>query len=318
MSMLSCRVLCLLAIVLCCVGVAHAGASGQAGRVEEAQEKEKEVLKQKEKCENAAKAALKAADEAQEFVDTTLKKLETIAADPEEVKRTKNKGDEHIKNVAKAAKKANEVAEQTTKSMAAPRDLVNILRGEYDDNLATSVEKLIKDAEKAADDAIIHADKASMCIGKVVSVLQKLDAAVVAAAKEKKEKQVEPQPKPQEQTNKTSPGGQQGHTEGNQTEETQEIQVESQPQEQTNKTSLGEQQGHTEGNQTEQTQKEKQRQHYRSTVTINIHGDNLDALLSGAANNSGMALNDGSSSPALLRVPLLLLLLSVLGCMAVC
>ncbi|ORC93057.1 uncharacterized protein TM35_000023830, partial [Trypanosoma theileri] len=185
MSMLSCRVLCLLAIVLCCVGVAHAGASGQEGRVEEAREKAKEVLKQKEKCDKVTKAALKAADEAQVFVDTTLKKLETIAADPEEVKRTKIKGDELVENAMKAAEKANEVAEQTIKSMAAPRDLVNILRGQDDYDLSTSVEKLIKDAEKAADDAIIHADKASMCIGKVVSVLQKLDAAVVAAAKEK-------------------------------------------------------------------------------------------------------------------------------------
>ncbi|ORC82784.1 uncharacterized protein TM35_000841010 [Trypanosoma theileri] len=144
MSMLSCRVLCLLAIVLCCVGVTHAASiPGQAGRVEEAQEKAKEVLKQKEECLNAGEAARKAAHEAQLFVDTTKKNLKTIAADSKEVEKTKNKGNELSENAMKAGGEAEKVAEQTTKSMAGPKDLVDILRslGEYD--LATSVEKKI-------------------------------------------------------------------------------------------------------------------------------------------------------------------------------
>ncbi|ORC82790.1 uncharacterized protein TM35_000841070, partial [Trypanosoma theileri] len=308
MSMLSCRVLCLLAIVLCCVGVAHADPAASqrsVGQVDGKAELVEKTKKLKAECEEVGEAARKAAHAAQEFVDTTKKNLETIAANPDNVEKTKSEGDELIENAMKAAKKAEELAEQTRESATKTEEIVTLLRGQ--ENYGAREAMIV--AYKAADDAFKHADDATICAYNVKKVLQKLDDAVAAAKEKEEEKQVQPQPQPQEQTNETSLGEQQGHAEGNQTEQKEEKQVASQTQEQTNETSLGEKHGHTEGNQTEQTQ-EKQKQHYRSTFTINIHGDNLDALLNGAANKSGMALNDGSSSPALLRVPLLLLLLS--------
>ncbi|ORC82788.1 uncharacterized protein TM35_000841050 [Trypanosoma theileri] len=275
MSMLPCRVLCLLVIVLCCVGVTHAGASGHAERVKEAEAKVDETLRLKEECEEATKAVTEAGLAAQRFAHATEINRVAIAADPNEVNKTKSEGLKFIENTTKAAKKAEEVRDRTTDSIKDTRDNSFILGAKMEE-----AEQAADNAESATRDATSAIETAETHINGVKKVLKELEDAVAAA--EKKEKQVE-----------------------------------AQPQEQTNETSLGEQQGHTEGNQTEQTQ-EKQKQHYRSTFTINIHGDNLDALLNGAANKSGMALNDGSSSPALLRIPLLLLLLSVLGCMAVC
>ncbi|ORC90346.1 uncharacterized protein TM35_000081440 [Trypanosoma theileri] len=270
MSMLSCRVLCLLAIVLCCVGVAHAAVPpGALQYVKEAQEKAKETLKLKAECENAANAAREAADKAQQFVVATESGVETIAADPDKVEKRKSEGHELIDKAMKAAAEARKVANRTTDSKIETENKASLARlsaGETDPEPEeiVEVEKAAEHAESAVRAAGQSADDAEGAAKRVEDVLKKLDAAVVAAA-EKKEKQVESQ------------------------------------------------------QQTQEKQKEKQKQHYRSTVTINIHGDNLDALLNGAANNSGMALNDGSSSPALLRVPfLLLLLLSVLGCMTVC
>ncbi|ORC93055.1 uncharacterized protein TM35_000023810 [Trypanosoma theileri] len=276
MSILSCRVLCLLAIVLCCVGVAPAASHGMLSPVELAKKKVEETLRLKGECEEATNAVTEAALAAQRFAHNTEIHLVTIAADQKEVEKRKSEGLQFIDNTTKAAEKATEVRDKTTASVKETRDNSIFLREK-----AEEAEQAADNAESATRDATSAIETAKTHINGVKKVLKELDAAV-AAAKEK------------------------------------EKQVESQTQEQTNKTSLDEQQGHTEGNKAEQTQKEKQRQHYRSTVTINIHGDNLDALLNGAANNSGMALNDGSSSPALLRVPLLLLLLSVLGCMAVC
>ncbi|ORC93047.1 uncharacterized protein TM35_000023730 [Trypanosoma theileri] len=278
MSMLSCRVLCLLAIVLCCVGVAHAAASSYEELVKEAREKVKETLRLNAECAKATNAATEAAHAAQLFALEIGKKLETIAANPDDVNKTKSKGRELIEKATQAAGEAEKVRDQTTAIKTAAVTAAVLFEDVFveAEQAADNAEKAVHDANNAIDNAKLHAER-------VEKVLKDLDAEVVAAAEKKKEKQVE-----------------------------------SQTQEQTNETSLGEQRGHTEGNQADQKQ-EKQKQHYRSTVTINIRGDNLDALLNGAANNSGMALNDGSSSPALLRVPLLLLLLlSVLGCMAVC
>ncbi|ORC82785.1 uncharacterized protein TM35_000841020 [Trypanosoma theileri] len=257
MSMLSCRVLCLLAIVLCCVGVAHANASGQQTVVSRFVEQAKKlagVTKElKEKCVSAGNAARQAAEEAHVFAVTTQKKLETIAANPEEVKKTKSKGDELIKNAMKAAAEAEKVREQTTDSADKTDEEVVVveLHAGSSDSLPqeiVEVSNVIKDARNAVFEAGDHVDAAKTYANDVKNVLQKLDAAVVAAAKEReKEKQVESQPQPQEQTNETSLPP-------------------------TN-----------------------------ATIT------------------NGTKRNDGSSSPALLRVPLLLLLLlSVLGCMAVC
>ncbi|ORC93050.1 uncharacterized protein TM35_000023760 [Trypanosoma theileri] len=245
MSILSCRVLCLLAIVLCCVDVTHAAASQRSvGQVDGKTEFVEKTKKLKEECEKATKDAKEAAYAAQEFFDTTKVKLKIIAANPNEVEETKSKGHELSEKAMKAAKKAGEVAEQTTKRIPETKELVRIyLTGEQ----AEAANEAIKEAEKAALDAEQHAEKAVKLAYLVLELLQQLDAAVVAAKEKEEEKQVEPQTQPQEQTNETS------------------------------------------------------RLPNNATIT------------------NGTKRNDGSSSPALLRVPLvLLLLLSVLGCMAVC
>ncbi|ORC85966.1 uncharacterized protein TM35_000311520 [Trypanosoma theileri] len=280
MSMLPCRVLCLLAIVFCCVGVAHADALSPyfVNLVKEANELAEKTSKLKVECDNAATAARQAGEEAHVFANEILSSLDKIAADPKEVEERKSKGQKLIDNATKAAEKAEKVRDETSESARATEDKA-MFPGVPEEKVE-GAKKAAEEADKAVQAAINDIDAAKTYAKHVEDALQKLETAV-SAAKEKKEKQLESQ-------------------------------------EQIKETSLGEQQGLTEGNKVEQTQ-EKQKQHYRSTVTINIHGDNLDALLNGAANNSGMALNDGSSSPALLRVQLLLLLLlSVLGCMAVC
>ncbi|ORC82797.1 uncharacterized protein TM35_000841140, partial [Trypanosoma theileri] len=204
MSMLPCRVLCLLAIVLCCVGVAHAESAADdypdsfQGFVERARKIVNKTLRLKEECVNAGMAALKAADEAQLFVDTTKEKLENIAADQEEVKRTKIKGDELIENAMKAAEKAKELADKIFESKTENEKKTAVLFQEELDK----AREVFKDAENAAHDAEQHAEKAVKLAFLVLEVLQKLEAAVAAAKEKGKEKQVEPQP--QEQTNETS------------------------------------------------------------------------------------------------------------------
>ncbi|ORC85965.1 uncharacterized protein TM35_000311510 [Trypanosoma theileri] len=264
MPMLPCRVLCLLAIVFCCVSVTHANAHGKSPYVELARKKVEETLKLKEECERITTATTDAAHKAQAFAEEIKANLETIAADPKEVEKRKIEGRKFIENTTQAAAEAKEVADKTTESATETKNKVFALPDEEEKMKA---EDAAEEAENAARVVKEAEDRANTYVKLVEDALQKLDDEV-AAAKEKKEKPVETQA--QEQTRET------------------------------------------------QEKQEKQKQHYRSTVTINIHGENLDALLNGAANNSGMALNDGSSSPALLRVPLLLLLLSVLGCMAVC
>ncbi|ORC90351.1 uncharacterized protein TM35_000081490, partial [Trypanosoma theileri] len=260
MSILSCRVLFLLAIVLCCVGVAHA-TSGHAEFVKEAQEKFRETLRLNEECEKVATSTEDAAHKAQAFAEEILLSLQIIAADPEEVKKRKSEGREFIDNTTQAAAEARKVASKTSES--AEETFEKATLGLLREN-AEAAFKAVEDADKAVHAANTAIENAETHAKRVEEAINQLDAAVVAA-KKKEEKQLETQQHPQ-----------------------------------TKETSLGEQQGHTDGNKTEQTQekqKEKQKQHYRSTFTINIHGDNLDALLNGAANNSGMALNDGSSSP---------------------
>ncbi|ORC93046.1 uncharacterized protein TM35_000023720, partial [Trypanosoma theileri] len=236
------------------VGVAHAAsAPGHEERVKEAKAKVDETLRLKAECDKVTKAAEDAAYAAQGFAVATENALETIAADPEKVEKTKSEGRKFIENTTQAAERAKEVADQTTDSARKVDDISIYFVGQAEEQMRA--EEAAKDAENAARAANTAIENAETHAKRVDEAIKKLDAAVAAAAEKEKEKQVEPQ-----------------------------------PQEQTNETSLGEQQGHTEGNKTEQTQKEKQRQHYRSTFTINIHGDNLDALLNGGANNSGMAL----------------------------
>ncbi|ORC90349.1 uncharacterized protein TM35_000081470 [Trypanosoma theileri] len=247
MSMLPCRVLCLLAIVLCCVGVAHAAAGPSTGMnkyVEDARELAEETKKLKVECEKAGTTARQAADEAQLFVFSTKDQIKTIAADPEKVNKTKIQCHELIDKAMKAAAEARIVGSKTTDSLTKTETAASIGLPPED---AKAAMEAAGEADKAVRVAGEYADDAVGAAQRVGNILKELDAEVAAAEK-----------------------------------------------------------------------KEKQKQHYRSTFTLNIHGDNLDALLNGAANNSSMALNDGSSSPALLRVPLLLLLLSVLGCMTLC
>ncbi|ORC83150.1 uncharacterized protein TM35_000771120 [Trypanosoma theileri] len=251
MSMLPCRVLCLLAIVLCCVGVVHANAAapavltGHEERIKEAQEKVKETLRLKEECEKVIKAAEDAAYAAQVFAVTTENNLETIAADPEKVEKTKSEGRKFIDNTTQAAERAKEVADQTTASAKETYDISVLFVGQEEEQM--KAEEAAENAENAARAVKEAEDRAITYVKLVEEAIKKLDAAVVAAKEKEKEKQVEPQPQPQEQTNETSLPP-------------------------TN-----------------------------ATIT------------------NGITRNDGSSSPALLRVPLLLLLLlSVLGCMAVC
>ncbi|ORC85983.1 uncharacterized protein TM35_000311690, partial [Trypanosoma theileri] len=288
MSMLPCRVLCLLAIVFCCVGVAHANAQTSSKIVTLAEE----TSKLKEECEEAGTAAKNAAREASSFVSVIEQHLKTVPANPKEAEAKKQKGIELIQKARAAADNAKQLAEKTyAKSNQSLVEAETARRSEESNNslleeIATAI-KAAEAAKNASSNAHAAATEASTTAQRLQDAVDKLEVPVSAAKEKEKEEQMK-------QEN--------------------EKQVESQAQEQTNETSLVEQQSHTEGNQAEQTEEQKQRS--RSTVTINIHGDNLDSLLNGAANKSGMALNDGSSSPALLRVPLLLLLLSVLGCMA--
>ncbi|ORC93051.1 uncharacterized protein TM35_000023770, partial [Trypanosoma theileri] len=95
MSMLSCRVLCLLAIVLCCVGVAHADLPPHVMQlVEEANKMAEKTSTLKVECDKAGMAAREAGEEAHVFAEETKTNLETIAADPKKVEETKSKGDE--------------------------------------------------------------------------------------------------------------------------------------------------------------------------------------------------------------------------------
>ncbi|ORC93058.1 uncharacterized protein TM35_000023840 [Trypanosoma theileri] len=290
MSMLSCRVLCLLAIVLCYVGVTHAdpASGGKLEFVKEAQEKATETLKLKAECEEATKEATAAAHAAQLFAEETKANLEKIAADPKEVEKTKIEGLKFIENAKKAAEKAKKVRDETITSKDDTESkafFAKMLAG------VTDQQPEIAAAMKAADaaqDAITNAndaiDVANVHANNVESVLRKLDDAVAAAEKKKEEKQVE-----------------------------------TQAQQQTNETSLGEQQGHTEGNKTEQTQEaQSSSSSSHSSDAPDVRETSAIPLPTNATITNGITQNDGSSSPALLRVPLLLLLLSVLGCMAVC
>ncbi|ORC93056.1 uncharacterized protein TM35_000023820 [Trypanosoma theileri] len=289
MSMLSCRVLCLLAIVLCCVGVAHAAAAAASlpshvmEIVDQAKKLAEGTKELKEKCVKAGEAARQAGEEAHVFAHETKTNLETIAADPPKVEETKSKGLKLIDKVMKVAEDAENVANKTTDSERETDEKANLVllsvpNPETPPEEIKGVLKEVEDAQKAVREAAEEIDAAKTYANKVKDALQDLEAAVVAA-KEKKEKQVE-----------------------------------TQTQEQTNETSLDEQQGHTEGNQAEQTQETQS-----SSNAPDVHETSAIPLPTNATITNGTKRNDGSSSPALLRVPLLLLLLlSVLGCMAVC
>ncbi|ORC83141.1 uncharacterized protein TM35_000771030 [Trypanosoma theileri] len=241
MSMLPCRVLCLLAIVLCCVGVVTEAADysqSPAGMYVKALRIPQEALKLKEECEKAGKDAEKAADSAYNFVATLLANIEAVAADPARVKKERRKGHELITKAEQASAKARKEGDKTTDSATGTKSMdtssLEQAKKYYENgknkltetvNSFNKAIKAVKDAEHAARYAKKHADRAEEAAERVKDVLKKLDAAVAEAEKKKKEekvkkeKQVESQP--QEQKKDTSLGGQQGHTEGNKSEQTQ-------------------------------------------------------------------------------------------------
>ncbi|KAH9598489.1 hypothetical protein LSM04_000873 [Trypanosoma melophagium] len=319
MSMLSCRVLCLLAIVLCCVGVANANADPQAksiaGTLKKAHDMAKESSNLKEECETATEAAEDAAAKAAGFAITIQSRLTNGAVNISDVDKKKEEGNQLIDRATKAAEKAKGLASKTSQvaddvfvtaaseiETAKQRDesfqkMVDAeLHAMNETNMATIetiTEAVSKNLTTASVKAYAAAQSVETAVKEVEEAIKKLVAAVAAAEQKKKEptkaerENMDSQARPQ--TQDPTAAGQQGQTEGSKTQ------------------------------QTEEKRKDAQGQRSRRTITLNVRGENLDSLFNYAANKSGMALHDSSSIPALLRVPLLLLLLfSVLGCMTVC
>ncbi|ORC85980.1 uncharacterized protein TM35_000311660 [Trypanosoma theileri] len=148
MSMLSCRVFCLLAIVLCCVGVssssaavngapgaASGGARSNQKRLEDWRERSsqsyaqwangtlhqvlaagkmaEQTLKMKTECAKVGETADVAARDVDVFAITLKNSIETVAAKTSEVEQNKEKGRELIKKAEEAAEKAREFADKT-------------------------------------------------------------------------------------------------------------------------------------------------------------------------------------------------------------
>ncbi|ORC80442.1 uncharacterized protein TM35_001601000, partial [Trypanosoma theileri] len=205
MSILPCRVLCLFAIVFCCVGVVHADA------VQDTSDMYVKVLwivdntpKLKGKCNNAGKAAKDAAEKADVFATTIKANIKTLASNPAEVVQKKKKGREIIKEANDAAEKARKEAKETAASVTGTRSIdISALEKErlHYESLTDSTGNIkfpfmvkeikaaiqaVKDAEKAVSTAESHADNATEAAKRVKDVLRELDAAVAAEAEKKK------------------------------------------------------------------------------------------------------------------------------------
>ncbi|ORC85984.1 uncharacterized protein TM35_000311700, partial [Trypanosoma theileri] len=249
MSMLPYRVLYLLALLFCCVGVTHAAVQPHMKSfLEESEKKAKETWRLKEECEKATRAAEKAAEKANVFAGNIKAKVKALAADPKMVEKTRSEGRELIENARKAAAEARKVADQTKASADVTIFKGSSARKQAQEHYKTATkeaekakfadmkttEKAIQaaeDAEKAVSTARRFADTADAAITNVEDAIKKLDAEVTAAAEKKKKEQMK-------QEN--------------------EKQVESQGQKQTKDPSLAVQQGQTAGNKTEQTQSHTQ------------------------------------------------------------
>ncbi|ORC85977.1 uncharacterized protein TM35_000311630 [Trypanosoma theileri] len=234
MSMLSCRVFCLLAIVFCCVGVTHANYVQHTSYMYmKAQLVVHETPKRKLNCEKASKDAQEAAQNANNFATEIENNLKTLTANSTEVEQKKTEGRELIKKAEESAEKAKKEATNTVRATDT-RDIsafekerlhYELQKDKFRIMIRTFNEAIqaVKDAKKAADDAESHADDAKEAAKRVRDVIKKLEAAVSPAKEKKKDeltKQVESQPK--EQTMDTFFADQQGHTEGNKTLQSQE------------------------------------------------------------------------------------------------
>ncbi|KAH9588736.1 hypothetical protein LSM04_002797 [Trypanosoma melophagium] len=295
MSMLSCRVLCLLLIVLYCVGVANANANvtnaqarHTAERLKKAHKMVDQTLKNKVECRKAVLAAENASRSANAFAGVVKNSQQKLAAKPTEVAKKKKKGEEFIKIAEKASEIANTVGERTYEHA---EDILHIVfeardaAETYGDSFRQQVDTLLTDTKMNMETIMTNAQTAAKEAHEESRQVHTAVTDVKAAVKEVKDaiKNLEAA------TKDPTVAGQQGQTEGTKTQ------------------------------QTEENGKDAQGQSSRTTVTVNIRGESLDVFVNDAANKSGMALHDSSSIPALLRVPpLLLLLFSVLGCMAVC
>ncbi|ORC85979.1 uncharacterized protein TM35_000311650 [Trypanosoma theileri] len=399
MSMSPCRVFCLLAIVLCCVGVTHAADPQSTSRFVVMAEQNS---KMKEECENVTKVAEEAARNAYFFVYTTKNTLEQIVANPAEVETTKQKGIELIKTANEAAESARKVAQKTDQQ--SERDFLEAEGArEREEMLGKTVPKEIEaavdathEAQKAFAAAYAAATEAETNAKLLEEFMKQLEDAVADAEEKKKEEQMKQEKEKQlklemeeriklenaekeKQKNKENQVGSQAQPQSQNTTVEQTTQTQSQntagvqqsPQQlelgrvHTEETNTSEQhhvrqlytadvqkemdkptrrrreaeqtsedfytpqtptqQGKPSENQTHSGSVLQETQSlpspdFRSPRGSDVGEMNVNDLLRNAALTNGMALNDSSSTPALLRVPLLLLLLllSVLGCMTVC
>ncbi|ORC85978.1 uncharacterized protein TM35_000311640, partial [Trypanosoma theileri] len=107
-------VLCVLALLFCCVGVTHAADPQHTARmVKKAHEMAKETMKLKEECVKISTAAKEAAVKAQIFAVVTDKDLKANSMNTSEMEKKIVEGQELINNAMKAAKNTREVADKT-------------------------------------------------------------------------------------------------------------------------------------------------------------------------------------------------------------
>ncbi|KAH9588724.1 hypothetical protein LSM04_001736 [Trypanosoma melophagium] len=211
MSMLSCRALCLLVIVLYCVGVANANAANpQAGFVAERLKRVHkiagETVKNKVECEKVMKSAQDAARNARAFVAGVKNSLQELAANPTEVENKKKKGYELIKKAMKAANKAETVCEKThqkAEDISQVIDYVVDIAQEYGDSFRQQVDTLLTDTkmnmetimtnakggakEAEAESGKVHTAVMDVkgAVKEVEDAIKNLEAAVDAAKKKK-------------------------------------------------------------------------------------------------------------------------------------
>ncbi|ORC85975.1 uncharacterized protein TM35_000311610 [Trypanosoma theileri] len=394
MSMLPYRVLCLLAIVLCCVGVTHADDVKRTSIIlEEARDRGEKTSKLKEECDRAGKEAEEAAHNATVFAQRIESSVDKIAVDPKEVEKKKLEGDALIKKARRAAAKAREVAQRTEKSATETHHNAMYALGQAKHHhgslkgknvkapfadmktAAKNVGKEAQDARQVVRKTKGHARKADAAIKNVKDALKKLDTAVAAAAAPKNinkqqiiqtmENNVKPQTHSQMQEplptnegsvtmgahetsgllNTVEVNGthleERHHIDAEESNTSEHYHAQQKKEEVRNSTDQRSherseakemtddlhtpqaqtQQGNLSENQTHSGRILRQTQYFSypySSDTPNLREMAANALLKSDALAKAVHQLDGSSSPALLRVPLLLLLLSVLGCMTVC
>ncbi|ORC85982.1 uncharacterized protein TM35_000311680 [Trypanosoma theileri] len=376
-SMLSCCVLCPLAIVLCCVGVAYAAAQLEGWQkrdidivtsvaknayiwIVKADEAFAEIVKVTDECKSVARSTKTAARRAETFARSVERLLKRVESNPPKVTQKRAEGDEVIKEAKDAAvlarntaKKTEEKADQTSligvtaNSASQNLDRVYTWRlRKYNEihqetaekdflrQMKESVESVYPNinesdldtggqdvifasdtANYAAYNAEKSADSAEAAAKRVEEALEKLETAVHALKKKMEGREsTEKERSPEHSTTITAPPAAVGEKRVKQQENTgtgPETKQTTEVQEERTEAVNGQESG---------SANTPTKQLSRSPRGSNDGETSVNTLLQNAALTNGMALNDGSSTPALLRAPflLLLLLLSVLGCMTVC